>query len=211
MDTKLHKFNFRTKVLRDEQGNKIGEGKKQPSIEATLPIYTAEELVAILQGEDAKQIKLITDAVFGLLVDEARSQFEAVQEEFISDEQQLSVANLDFSKLNLAYIASLPESKRGAAAISEAEWEAFYADYFNTMVAATGKPETKVKTHVDLFKKPQRVKSNKQICQALVELLDIYLSTSQALDETGVAASRLRDKFSGWATAEDKAVSLDLL
>ena len=126
MDTKLHKFNFRTKVLRDEQGNKIGEGKKQPSIEATLPIYTAEELVAILQGEDAKQIKLITDAVFGLLVDEARSQFEAAQEEFISDEQQLSVANLDFSKLNLAYIASLTESKRGAAAISEAEWEAFY-------------------------------------------------------------------------------------
>ena len=129
----------------------------------------------------------------------------------MSDEQQLSIANLDFNKLNLEYIATLPESKRGAVAISDQEWENFYQDYFTTMVATTGKPEAKVKTHVDLFKKPQKVKSNKQILSALVELLDIYLASSQALEDTGVCASRLRDKLNGWATAEEKALSMDML
>ena len=72
------------------------------------------------------------------------------------------------------------------------------------MVAATGKEEARIKKHLDLFKKPTRVKNNKDVMSVLIEQLDIYLVASQNVEETGEAANRVRTKFDKWLRAEDE-------
>ena len=78
------------------------------------------------------------------------------------------------------------------------------------MVATTGKPIEKIKKHIELFKKPARVKSAKDVLGVLIEQLDIYLVSSPNLEDTGEVANRIRTKFDKWQKAEEE-VSLDAL
>lgn len=207
---KPFKFNFKTRTIRDEAGNAIGKSKKQPSVETSLPVLDAGEIAVVLAANDPKINKLILDAVDRIIVDAARDQFdEAI--EAMGDNGEVSASCLDFSKLTLEYLASIPASSRGAVALTDEDLEAFYADYLAVMVAATGKPETKIKFHTDLFRKPTKAKANKQVMSVLVDQLDIYMAQSANLDDTGLAASRIRDKFQRWIDAEEPTMSLDLL
>lgn len=212
-ESKLIKFNFKTRTIKDEAGNPIGKGKKQPSVEVAIPMPTAEEIIVFLRSNAyQKEAALVLDAVAGLIISQAREQFDEVIESFGDDlEKEVNAAMLDFSKLNLEYIASIPPAQRGAVAISDEEWATFFEDYLPVMVAATGKEEKKIKNHIDLFKKPQKIKANKPVLQALVEQLDIYMASSQALEDTGVCASRIRDKLDRWFKEPEKAITLDVL
>lgn len=210
--TKTIKFNFKSRSIRDENGNVIGKTKKQPSIEAALPLLTAEEIANYLAEPASKEAALICDAVARMYIDNAREQFDEVIEAFGDDDsKEVTAAMLDYSKLNLEYIASIPPTQRGATALTDDDWETFFGDYLAVMVAATGKAEDKIKNHINLFKKPNKAKASKDVLAVLIDQLDIYLSASASLDETGVAASRIRDKFDRWVKAEEPAMSLDLL
>lgn len=209
---KQFKFNFKTRSIRDEAGNAIGKTKKQPSVEAELPALTADEIIAYLQTGDSKEANLITEAVGRIMIDAARAQFDEVIESFGDDAtKEVSAAMLDYSKLTLEYLASLEPRARESTAISDEEWEGFFADYLAVMVAATGKDERRIANHINHFKKPARARANKEVMQVLVEQLDIYIASSAALDETGVCASRISDKYKKWIAEPEKAVNLDLL
>jgi len=212
-ESKAIKFNFKTRNIVDDAGNVIGKGKKQPSVEVALPLLTAQEVVNYLVDETkVKEQALILDAVSGIIISQAREQFNDIIESFGDDpEKEVSAAMLDFTKLNLEYIASIPPSQRGAAAISDEEWTTFFEDYLPVMVAATGKEEKKIKNHIEFFKKPQKVRNNKPVLHALVEQLDIYMASSNALEDTAAAAGRIRDKFQRWYDEPEKAITLDLL
>ena len=210
---KTVKFNFKTRTIRDEAGNPIGKSKKQPSVEVAMPMLVAEDVAAYLGDESKlKEQALIVEAVNAILLAQARDQFDEVIEGFGDDaNKEVSAEMLDFGKLTLEYIASIPPAQRGATPISDEEWQAFFEDYMPVMVAATGKPEARIKNHIDLFKKPQKIRSNKEVLAALVEQLDIYMSASQAVEDTGLCAQRLHDKFDRWATEPEKTISLDIL
>lgn len=212
-ESKTVKFNFKTRSIRDEAGNVIGKSKKQPSVEVAMPMLTAQDLVNYLTNtEKLKEISLIVEAANGILVSQAREQFDEIIEGFGDDtSKEVTASMLDFTKLTLEYIASIPPTQRGAAAISEEEWMAFFEDYAPVMVAATGKPIERIKNHIDLFKKPQKIRSNKDVLKALVEQLDIYMSQSAAIEDTGACAQRMRDKFERWANEPEKTISLDIL
>lgn len=209
--SKIVKFNFKARTIRNEAGEAIGKSKKQPSLEVSMPLLTAGELALYLANEGSKEAQLICEAVARLFIDGARGQFDEVIESFVDDSQEVTASMLDYSKLNLEYIASIPPTQRGATALSDEDWQMFFEDYLATMVAATGKPEVKIKNHLELFKKPNKAKNNKDVLAVLIDQLDIYMAQSASLEDTGTAASRIRDKFDRWLNAEEATVNLDLL
>lgn len=199
------KFNFKTRTVKDETGAVLKTLKKQPSVVVALPFLTAEEVVGILNSEDVKAKELVLDYVNGAIKDQARSQFDELIESFGDDDSRtVSGDQLDLDKLTFSYIANLPPAQRGARALSDEDFVAFFTDYTNVMVATTGKPIEKIKKHIELFKKPARVKASKDVLAVLVEQLDIYLVSSPNLEETGEAANRIRTRFDKWLKAEEE-------
>lgn len=205
------KFNFKTRTIKNEDGSVLKTLKKQPSVIVALPYLTAEEVVSVLQSEDVKAKDLVLEYVNSAIRDQARAQFDELIESFGDDDSRtVSGDQLDFDKLTFSYIANLPPAQRGARALSEEDYTAFFTDYTQVMVATTGKPVEKIKKHIELFKKPARVKSAKDVLGVLIEQLDVYLVSSPNLEETGEAANRIRSKFDKWMKAEEE-VSLDAL
>lgn len=204
------KFNFKTRKIADESGKEIGRTKKQPSIECDLPVLAADEIVASLNAGGPVAL-MIQEAVARIVYDAARTQFDDIIESFGDEDKEVSANMLDFDKLSLEYIASIPAASRGATAISEEEWEAFFTDYLAVMVAATGKDESRINNHIGLFKKPTKAKANKEVLAVLIDQLDIYMASSGNLEDTGACASRIRDKFCKWHAEPEKAPNLDLL
>lgn len=202
------KFSFKSRTIKDESGKEIAKTKKQPALEVQLPQPTTEEVVLILQSQDeahAKVKELILDGIYSIVRDQAKAQLDEVIDSFGTDDSKtVSVENLDFDKLDLIYIANLPPSQRGTRAIPEEDWEAFFGDYLQVMVAATGKQESKIKNHLEHFKKPTRIKSSKDILAVLVDQLDIYIASSANIEETGECAQRIRSKFDKWLKEDDK-------
>lgn len=211
MIAKQFKFNFKSRKITDESGKEIGKTKKQESVVCDLPVPEAQELIDILSA-GGKEAELIISSVSDLIYNQARDQFDEVIESFGADDSKtVSAAMLDYNKLNLEYIASIPPARRGAAALTEEEWTAFFEDYLSVMVAATGKAEARIKNQINLFKAPQKAKANKEVLGLLVDQLDIYMSSSANIEETANCASRLSEKFKKWMAEPEKAVNLDLI
>lgn len=208
---KSFKFNFKSRKITDENGKEIGRTKKQPSVECDLPVPSADEVLAIIQ-EGGPEASLIHSAISDIVYNAARNQFDEIIEAFGDDDsKEVNASMLAYEQLSLSYIASIPPSSRGVQAVSEEDWQVFFEDYLAVMVAATGKTEDRIKNHINLFKRPQKAKANKEVLLVLVDQLDIYLVSSGNLEDTGICASRIRDKFNKWANEPEKAVNLDLL
>lgn len=211
-DAVAFKFNFKTRAVKDETGKEIGRTKKQPSIETVLPVPTHDTVAAFLANPDSAESKLIMAAVQDVIYTSARNQFDEIIEGFDGDESRVVAATmLDFSKLDLSYLANLPPSTRGSTVPSEEDFKAWFADYMAVMPAATGKDADKIKRHVELYSKPTRIKSNKPVLETLIGQLDIYLSQSQALEEHGTTAAYMHSKFTRWHAEPEKQINIDLL
>lgn len=206
-----YKFNFKSRRITDEAGNEIGRTKKQPSLTVDLPIPSTEEVIAMLQTGGAEAVLLMTQ-IGDTIYQAARGQFDEVIEQFGDDDSKEVTADmLNYDQLSISYLANLPPSSRGVQAISDEEWQAFFEDYLAVMVAATGKTEDRIKNHINLFKRPQKAKANKEVLKVLVDQLDIYLASSGNLEDTGTCAVRIRDRFNKWISEPEKAANLDLL
>lgn len=206
-----YKFNFKSRRITDENGNEIGRTKKQPSLTVDLPVPSTDEVIAMLQSGGAEAVLLMTQ-IGDTIYQAARGQFDEVIEQFGDDDSKEVTADmLNYDQLSISYLANLPPSSRGVQAVSDEEWQAFFEDYLAVMVAATGKTEDRIKNHINLFKKPQKAKANKEVLKVLVDQLDIYLASSGNLEDTGTCAVRIRDRFNKWIAEPEKAANLDLL
>ncbi len=206
-----YRFNFKSRRITDEAGNEIGRTKKQPSLTVDLPVPSTDEVIAMLQSGGAEAVLLMTQ-IGDTIYQAARGQFDEVIEQFGDDDSKEVTADmLNYDQLSISYLANLPPSSRGVQAISDEEWQAFFEDYLAVMVAATGKTEDRIKNHINLFKKPQKAKANKEVLKVLVDQLDIYLASSGNLEDTGTCAVRIRDRFNKWIAEPEKAANLDLL
>ena len=206
-----YRFNFKSRRITDEAGNEIGRTKKQPSLTVDLPVPSTDEVIAMLQAGGAEAVLLMTQ-IGDTIYQAARGQFDEVIEQFGDDDSKEVTADmLNYDQLSITYLANLPPSSRGVQAISDEEWQAFFEDYLAVMVAATGKTEDRIKNHINLFKRPQKAKANKEVLKVLVDQLDIYLASSGNLEDTGTCAVRIRDRFNKWISEPEKAANLDLL
>ena len=206
-----YRFNFKSRRITDEAGNEIGRTKKQPSLTVDLPVPSTDEVIAMLQSGGAEAVLLMTQ-IGDTIYQAARGQFDEVIEQFGDDDSKEVTADmLNYDQLSISYLANLPPSSRGVQAVSDEEWQAFFEDYLAVMVAATGKTEDRIKNHINLFKRPQKAKANKEVLKVLVDQLDIYLASSGNLEDTGTCAVRIRDRFNKWISEPEKAANLDLL
>ena len=206
-----YKFNFKSRRITDESGNEIGRTKKQPSLTVDLPVPSTDEVITMLQAGGAEAVLLFTQ-IGDIIYQAARGQFDEIIEQFGDDDSKEVTADmLNYDQLSISYLANLPPSSRGVQAISDEEWQAFFEDYLAVMVAATGKTEDRIKNHINLFKRPQKAKANKEVLKVLVDQLDIYLASSGNLEDTGTCAVRSRDRFNKWISEPEKAANLDLL
>ena len=206
-----YRFNFKSRRITDESGNEIGRTKKQPSLTVDLPVPSTDEVIAMLQSGGAEAVLLMTQ-IGDTIYQAARGQFDEVIEQFGDDDSKEVTADmLNYDQLSISYLANLPPSSRGVQDISDEEWQAFFEDYLAVMVAATGKAEDRIKNHINLFKRPQKAKANKEVLKVLVDQLDIYLASSGNLEDTGTCAVRIRDRFNKWISEPEKAANLDLL
>ena len=206
-----YKFNFKSRRITDENGNEIGRTKKQPSLTVDLPVPTTDEVIAMLQAGGAEAVLLMTQ-IGDIVYQAARGQFDEIIEQFGDDDSKEVTADmLNYDQLSISYLANLPPSSRGVQAISDEDRQAFFEDYLAVMVAATGKTEDRINNHINLFKRPQKAKANKEVLKVLVDQLDIYLASSGNLEDTGTCAVRIRDRFNKWIAEPEKAANLDLL
>lgn len=206
------KFNFKTRAIKDEEGKEIGRTKKQPSIETALPVPTHDTIAAFLAQPDSAESRLIMDAVKDVIYGAARNQFDEIIDGFDGDESRVvSATMLDYTKLDLTYLANLPPSTRGSTVPSEEEFKAWFADYLAVMPKATGKEVDRIKKHIELFSKPTRIKTNKPVMETLIGQIDIYLTQSQALEDTGTTAAYMHTKLSRWFAEPEKQINVDLL
>lgn len=196
MQAKSFKFNFRSRVIRDENGAEIGKAPKNPAIEVDLPILTAAEIIAYLQADpESKESQLIIEQVGQVIFAEAKAQLDEVLES-LGDTEVATANNIDFSKLDFSYIANLPPATRTRGPqISDEDWNTFYDDYKAVIIPATGKPEAKINNHIAVFKKPAAYKARRDILGALMEHLDLYVTKTTALDDTGVCVEKLQSRF----------------
>lgn len=203
-------FHFKARTIRDEAGNAIAKSKKQPSMTVGIKMPTSGELVEVLLA-GGKEADLVLAGVQQLIYQQARAQLDEVIESFGNDAEKVVTANdLDHSKLTLEFIASIPPTQRGGAAISDEEWLAWYQHYTEVMAEATGKDASKLAKHVDIFKSPQRYKTNKEVLTVMLEQLQVYAATAgaDALEEHGQCVDRIASKFEKWLNAEEKQVDL---
>lgn len=199
-------FFFRTDKVRDDEGKVIGTGRKHPDVKAVLPVPTYAQLAEMLNA-GGKEAALILEGVISLIDTAARSQINDFRETQGLDKDFTPTAfNLD--KLSLTAIANTPRSERGGPAISDEDWTAFLEDYSHTMVQVVGYEEKKVKLHVTHFKvQLRRVKNDKASVQKLLDLLNVWASKTENLEDHQACFQDLEKRANKYLKAEDKNVA----
>lgn len=220
------KFTFKARKIMDDNNKEIGKTKKHAAVNVPIPQPTDAELISYLQIPDLAEgvvatpeqkaqlaVKsVIMDAVREVVSGQVKAQFDELIDQFGADEsKELTAQLLDYDKLSLQYISQLEPGQRGAKAIPEEDWIAFYEDYLAVMVKATGKPEAKIKNHLELFKKPTRAKSSPDVMSVLVDQLDVYMASSGAIEDTGECTVRVRNRFKKWLAEEKALVGVEAL
>ena len=157
----ITKFNFNT--------NKE-TGIKRESVEVEVPTLSFDEFVDALNAEGENQPKvhaLILDAINELIVQAAREQVAA-------DESIVSGAELDFSKLTLESIASVPPKVRASNALTKEEVSAFLESYKDTAMVHLNLTAVQIQRHVAAMRanlKPL------EYTKGHLEKLMVYLAT----------------------------------
>lgn len=199
-------FYFRTDKVRDDEGKVIGNGRKHPDVKAMLPIPTYNDLIAFLEA-GGKEAELILDAAINEVDRAARNQINDWRE--TNGLAATFTANdFDLSKLSLTAIALTPKGERGGSTISDDDWTAFLDDYAHVMVNAVGYEEKKVKLAVMHFKvQLRRIKNDKAAVQKLLDLLNIWASKTDNLEDYTACYEDLTKRAAKYLKAEDKNVS----
>lgn len=214
------KFNFKQRSVKDESGKEVEKLPKQPSVEATIPVPTAEAVIEVLAQPSVLtevqadgtvkevlnlQKQLILDYINQIIFDQAKSQLDAAIDSFGSDKtKQVSVANLDYDKLSLAYIASIPPARRGAVAISDEEWKEFFADYGTTMQQAAGKTKVQIENHVKILEAPRKYRAKKELLGVMLEQVNLYATLSPNLEDFTTPFQKLVDTLKRFIEEEDQ-------
>jgi len=184
-DKKLN-YHFKKEKIKDSEGNVIGEGKKLPSIEVTVPVPNAEGLVEIVtEGKAALQLvlDLVEEAVFTQgrnLLNEIRAKNAANKEA----DKEIGAGEVDISKMLFDFIATMPKAERRGLGISDEDWTSFSDDYRAIMPKATGKDVDRIEKHIKIFtKKFAPCRNDKKALGILKDMLTLWAATTAAMED----------------------------
>lgn len=204
--SKEFSFFFRTDKIRDDEGKVIGTGRKHPDVKGVLPIPTYADLIVFLQ-QGGKEAELLLEAATDQIDKAARQQINDWRENNPADANFTATA-FDLSKLTLTAIANTPRGERAGATISDEDWTAFLDDYAHVMVHVVGYEEKKVKLAMMHFKvQLRRIKNDKAAVQKLLDLLNVWASKTEALEDHMACYEDLTKRAGKYLKAEEKNVS----
>lgn len=214
------KFNFKQRSLRDDAGKEIEKLPKQPSVEAPIPVPTSDALILILsqpdkltiteEGKEPKEVpnalkQMVLDAVNTIVFDQAKSHLDAAIDGFGGDKTKtVNASFIDYDKLSLEYIASIPPARRGATPITDEEWNDMFTDYQNVMLQVTQKSKEVLAKHVDIFKNLRKYRTRKDILGVMMDQLAVYGSSTKSLEEFSAPYERLTDQVEKFLKEDDK-------
>lgn len=160
------------------------------SVNYQPPYLDTAALVAILNGDDPKQIELLAEAANDIINEHVRRQLDEQP-----NYEQIDVSKIDASKLTWQFIANMSRAERISNAISEETWEAFKADYTAVMVGVTGKPEQVVGNAAKIIAaefKP--VRDNRDKLATLETYLDTWFASTEKAGDFASLYERLSKK-----------------
>jgi hypothetical protein len=204
-------FHFRREKVTDEAGAEVGEVKKHPSVMIPLPIPTKDEVLTIMQapsegeGNRAAEQKFLLDLISDAYYGQAREQIN----DFRANNKDATVsANVvDYSKLNILALATMPASERGGAKISDEDIKAFLADYAAIMPAALQKDANKIKAQVGLLDKGLRsVKTDKKVLEVMDNVLTVWATATANLEEHQTVYDMFKNRIQKWIKQEPQNV-----
>ena len=165
---------YKFKTVKDKE---TGSETKRPPVSLLVPVLTMDGLISCM-NQDTKVQELVLANINKTIIETVR--------EMISDEEcpLNSQEDLDFSKIDIITLANLPPSEYRGRGIAKEIWEAWGLDYVSVMAASFGKTKKQNEVALSYFiKKLQPVKTDKKTLAKLGELLENYVSTTEALEE----------------------------
>jgi hypothetical protein len=203
-------FHFRREKIKAEGSEEVIEVFKHPTVTIPLPVPTVEELKAIFnaptQGEGARAVeqKYILDLIFDAYYDQVREQINAARDE--APKTSVSADTVDYSKLTILALASMPASERGSK-VSEEDMAAFLQDYSAIMPEASGKDPAKIKAQAGILEKGLRtVRTDKKVLEIMEKLLTIWAGATQNMEEHQEVYEMLTNRIKKWLATEPKNV-----
>jgi len=194
-------FHFRTEKVRNEAGEVIGEGRKLPEFKAILPVPSDEDLINFIAA-GGKESKFLREVVEDAIKQAARGQINEWRENNPEGTPTMDV--LDQNKLTFTYIANLEPKDRAAPEYPEEQWNTFFEDYKNTLVAS-GKEPQRVAKHIVLFKSQFRTcKFDKPALTVLRDNLNLYAAKTENMEDNADIYQVLINKVNKYLNAEEK-------
>ena len=204
LTSKEFSFHFRTDKIRDDEGKVIGVGRKHPEVKAILPVASAQAAIEALQA-GGTECDMILEAIDAMVEVQARSQINDWREANGLD-KDLTATAFDLSKLTLNAIAVADKS--GNQQLSDEDWTAFLDDYSHVMTQIVGYDPKKIKLHLAHLKvQLRRVKNDKTSVQRFVELLNVWASKTETLDDHEACYRYLIARATKYLKAEEKDLS----
>lgn len=216
---KKFSYFFKTEAIKDEDGKKIGDGRKHPTVEAVLPVPQAADIIEALSyvGETekaadgktdvatkaAKVAALILETVQDLIYQAGRGQIN----DFLDKDPKgtFTATNFDLNKLTLEAVALMDRGSRGAWAPAEDDLKAFNEDYTNIMVQEVQYEAKRVKVHCDQFTKGfAKIKNDKVALGKMQEFLVGYAARTQNMDDNAQTYEWLVARLKKYISAEEK-------
>lgn len=194
-NTKLSKYTYHFK--------KDKLGVKRESVELLIPEPTEDAVVGMLGDEKQKGLllALLRDVVIQAGRDQVSDETKPVNKQ----------EELDFSKMTLEYIASIPPSERKGGGISKDVWEAFAADYITVMQGVTGKTAEQVGNAAKLMvARLQPIKTNKPVLKFVEAQLGLWFTNTTEAEEFAEVYEFLNEKVKTFLAMDEATLLANL-
>lgn len=206
-------FHFKKEVLKDAAGNKIGEGKKLPSIALLLPAVSAETVLTVFADPTkAKEQQFVLDQIQQAVYLGARDQINAFREKNVGQDVPLSV--LDHSKLTIEALTAAAEESGASNKLTDDDWASFYEDWKVTMLATEWTQDNrdkKVDAQINFFQKNLRRSRDKKVLAGVQQLLQIYAANSANLADNVACYENISAYVEKWVNYEPQDVLASIL
>lgn len=179
-------------------------GNKRPTLELPVPKATPQ-LVAEVYNRGEKGMDLLLECMNAIFNEHVRAQ--------LNDETKPvnTAEELDYSKLDWFYIASIPAAERRGAGISAETWEAFSNDYVQVMTGKVDRTADQIATAATLFvKRLAPVKWRKPVLRQLQQYLGLWYSHTTESDTFAEVYKFLDGKINEFLELKEEDAAMNI-
>lgn len=198
-------YHFKKEKVKNEKGEVIGEGKKLPTVKTSIPVPTADGLLAIISA-GGKPLELLQEMMQDVVYERGRQLINAFREQ--NSDKEVTPDVIDAAQLDWNVIANLPKSERRGLGISDEDFEQFFEDYKGVMPLATGKDLDRIEKHVAIYKRKfATVRNDKKALGVLNDMLALYAASTASMEENQAVYEYLKKRVETLLQEEEKVLA----